>query len=348
MALPVPPVPQIVANVQSGVNAATRVITQTQATPPASSDVPQAFTNPGVGSSNDDNPPVNRARTEKDLANPAGWLIKPQPNILDQYASYTYNLSWYMLTPAQYAIFAGSAGRPAVQPWSLLMQSGGASQKQSNTEFGGRNQYFTYDYYMDNLVLESKFPGKGTSSSHNVFSMSFTVVEPNGITFIRNLRKAVIDLLKQNSAAESATQGATVNTINTATTDTNWSSAHFVMVIDFYGYDKAGNLVKAQRSNNVSSPVNNTLSVVQKFIPFQINNIDFKVQSKGTIEYSIKASPIVVNTAISSARGTIPFNLALVGSTLNEVLQGNPVVTNNDSGGGRPETSSPSPNATTV
>ena len=350
MALQVPPVQEIAANVQSGVNAPVRVLTQTQATPPSSSNTPQAFTNPGVGSTNDDNPPVNRERTEQVINDPAGWLIKPQPNVLDQYASYTYNLSWYMLTPIQYAAFMNSYGRASSSNWSLLMQSGGAPQQQSNTEFGGRNQYFTYDYYMDNLVLESRFPGKGTTSSHNVIEMSFTVVEPNGITFVRNLRKAVIDLLKQNSAAQSGNAGATVNTINTATTETNYASAQFVMGINFYGYDDQGNLVKSQKTGvaSAASGANDINAIVQKFIPFQVNNVEFKVQSKGTIEYTIKASPIVVNTAISSARGSIPFNLSLVGSTLNEVLQGNPVVTNNNSGGGRDETSTSTPSSVSV
>lgn len=359
---------EINTNIELGTNANVRTIQQTQSTPGLNPNgtgrnfgslspnvtngagIAIPFNTPGVGSANDDNTPVTRQSSEQQKSNPTGWIVNPQPNVLDQYASYTYNLSWYMLTPKQYAAFMSGGGRGSSTAWSLLMQSGGAATAKASAEYGGRNQYFANDYYMDNLVLESKFPGKGTTSSHNVVGMSFTVVEPNGISFIKNLRFAVLDLLKQNAATESTNAGTPANTVDPNTTETNWSSAQFVMVIDFYGYDDQGKLVKAQRVNNALSQNNSavdTSAVVQKFIPFQLNNIQFKVQSKGTIEYSIAASPIVVNTAISTSRGSIPFNLSLVGTTLNEVLQGNPVRTNNNSGGGREDTSTPEPDTTT-
>lgn len=65
-------------------------------------------------------------RTFNAATNPSN-PITPSPNVLDQFASYTYNLSWYLLTPQQANIMA-STSKINTSEWSLLMQSGGASQ----------------------------------------------------------------------------------------------------------------------------------------------------------------------------------------------------------------------------
>ena len=51
--------------------------------------------------------------------------ITPQPNILDQYPSYTYNVSVYLTSPAQYRQLVGLKQRN-VNGYNLLFQSGGA------------------------------------------------------------------------------------------------------------------------------------------------------------------------------------------------------------------------------
>ena len=55
-----------------------------------------------------------------------GNPITPSPNVLDQFASYTYSLSWYLLTPQQANIMS-STSKITTNEWSLLMQSGGAA-----------------------------------------------------------------------------------------------------------------------------------------------------------------------------------------------------------------------------
>jgi hypothetical protein len=55
-----------------------------------------------------------------------GNPITPSPNVLDQFASYTYSLSWYLLTPQQANIMS-STSKINTNEWSLLMQSGGAA-----------------------------------------------------------------------------------------------------------------------------------------------------------------------------------------------------------------------------
>ena len=55
-----------------------------------------------------------------------GNPITPSPNVLDQFASYTYSLSWYLLTPQQANVMS-STSKINTNEWSLLMQSGGAA-----------------------------------------------------------------------------------------------------------------------------------------------------------------------------------------------------------------------------
>lgn len=83
----------------------------------------------GAGAANDDASPNNTVSgtnfTINASTNP-GNPIRPSPNALDQFASYTYSLSLYLLTPEQYKAMGNS--KINSNQWSLLMQSGGAAQ----------------------------------------------------------------------------------------------------------------------------------------------------------------------------------------------------------------------------
>jgi hypothetical protein len=123
---------------------------QSQSTPApnARDDGPtQASTSGGVGagtsrnsadSRGPDNTPPASSNTAQQIINQtfANQRILAQPNVLDQYASYTYAISWWLLTPSQYnSLTTGLAPAPGSGNWSLLMQSGGAPN-------AGRNQFF--------------------------------------------------------------------------------------------------------------------------------------------------------------------------------------------------------------
>jgi hypothetical protein len=133
---------------------------QSQSTPAnnAREDAPtQAPTSGGVGagtSSNaydsrgpDNNPGPNTAATQQALAvfstSNANQLIPTQPNQLDQYASYTYSISWYLLSPAQFTAMV-KAQKANVTGWQLLMQSGGAAAAGAGIVLDNYNSVKTY------------------------------------------------------------------------------------------------------------------------------------------------------------------------------------------------------------
>ena len=304
---------------------------------------------PGAGSgtgvnnaanTNDDNigntngtPLVN---TQQILTQTFTGQIPTQKNQLDQYASYTYALSWYLLTPNQYTTFI--AGQKNLSQWSLLMQSGGASPTPtvSSTVGGdsfptvntsGRSQSFPYDYYMDDLEITTLIPLGGTGLCHSATDIRFKVVEPNGISLINNLYAAVNTLYKQ---PQPSTSGPTNNTnATTSIQNPNYPMAHYCMVIHFYGYDQQGNLVApavGSYSPNGVPAKNDPKAVIEKYYPFVIANLKYRMANK-QIEYEVTGKPQAHFYNIGTDRGSIPFNFNIAGSTVGQMLVGTPVTT---------------------
>jgi hypothetical protein len=274
---------------------------------------PNAFESKG----SDNTPGPNTAATQQVLAvfsaSNANQLIPTQPNQLDQYASYTYGISWYLLSPAQFTAMV-TAQRANVSGWQLLMQSGGAAAK-------GRSPAFPVDYYMDDLEISSKIWGGGKNAANNAVDIRFRVTEPNGITLIQSLFNAV-----------KSVYGAVPTTSGTNDTP-NYLTAQYCLVIQFYGYDANGNLVapaKGTYSANSSSATGGygQTAVITKYYPFTLTDIKFTVANKA-IEYSIFGKPIPMKYNSSTDRGTIPHDFVMTGQTVSQLLNGKPITTRN-------------------
>jgi hypothetical protein len=314
-----------------GTNAPTRTITETQsstsagqpADPPvavAAATIPQYDPkNPprvevnGVGSRGDDAAPTVRPtvvnRLDELYAGSRNAIIS-QDNILDQFGSYTYSLSWYLLDPVSYNRLLTSDVK-SLDNYTLLAQSGGAPLQTTNQSYvqttsTGRSPFFTLDYYLDNFEFETRVSGTpGTRGAATLTGLSFTLTEPNGISLISNLVKAVNALYFSKGLVK---KGTTVN----------YSEAQYCMVIRFYGYDSKGNLVIPI---NQRQGVTDRQAAIEKFIPFKLTGIEFKVANK-LVEYAIKGATIPTLTAFSTDRGSIPQNFQFQGSTVKDILVG--------------------------
>ena len=292
-------------------------------------DAVRAPDRPGVGAGtstnaadsrgNDNTPPASRSANQQAInQNFASQAIVARPNELDQYASYTYAISWWLLTPDQYnKLASGKAPAPGTGNWSLLMQSGGAP-------IAGRNQFFPDDYYLDDLEIETFLMGKGTNMSTNGIEIRFKVVEPNGITLIQKLFDAVVAAYKNSSQVP------------------NYAAAQYCLTIEFYGYDSQGNLVAPARAQGGTGDK----SVIKKYYPFLLRNITFRVVAN-QIEYNIIANAVPYETGTAQARGTIPFPFELSGQTVGQILQGNPNGPGTEVSADDGRSSAPSPNVFT-
>ena len=249
---------------------------------------------PGVGAAGED--AGSGASPVVSSLNSIGWEaeIKPQSNVLDQYASYTYQASLYLMDKNSFQQSV-AGGKKSLAGAKLLVQTGGATQ---GTE---RNEFFNLDYYIDRIDVRSFIAGKSTRLSHNVKEISMTIVEPNGISFLQNLDAAVQKYL-----------GGAANKKR------NFTSQIYLLVIRFYGYDDQGNLVRGGTANNGTSDPS---AFVEKWYPLIISKLGFKIASKA-VEYELVAKAPQYQVNASSKSASIPFNLELSGKTLKDVLAG--------------------------
>lgn len=283
----------------------------------------------------DDGTPTQRRLSQIFAGN--GELVQPEPNILDQYSSYTYNISIYLLPSSDYANIL-STKTVNLRGSQLLMQSGGAPISEAfaavNTAGGpgatvdaaGRNQFFPLDYYLDNVSVQSVLPGKGTRSATSNIELSFTVTEPNGITFLDNLYRAVDAMVGGNQDPKRRQ---------------NYASQHYLMAIRWYGYDENGQLVKAGRPRDSRANTDGT-AVSEKFIPFMFTGITFKIANQ-LVEYRCEAVVPQNYGATGQGRGVIPYNIELSAATLGKAFSGSAVIntTPDPAQNGRPSTPTP-------
>lgn len=361
---PVPP-PSVLApsgrvnpdNLETGTNPPVRTQQQTQATPAPGTGEPLLYA--GVGDEDAAQAPFRRPPTAPQQAGAAArgedgttpnnnttaqiinasfnQRITPQPNVLDQYASYTYAITWYLLTPDQYNEMIASQKRNCAS-WQLLVQSGGAptqaaGQTGNSAATAGRNKFFDKDYYIDDLEIDSYIPLKGTGAANTATDIKFRVTEPNGITLIENLYNAVKTLYKQKNVNQNP----------------NYPMAQYCLVIRFYGYNENGELITTgRRGTNGQTNLTDPRAIVEKFYPFIITNIRFTIPKDRVVEYQVTGKPIPHFYNKSQDRGTIPFAFELVGDTLEKVLVGKPVSTQTpDSPGERRDSPQPSTSAPT-
>lgn len=269
---------------------------------------------PGAGATSDDS--GTRQNTTQIINSAFNSKITPQPNILDQYASYTYSISWYLMQPNTYKtlleskkkslagmqLLAQSGGAPAGTAGATSQNTQGPGAVTTNTSVdAGRNSFFNLDYYIDNLEIESLITGGGNRMAHNATNIKFTVTEPTGITLINNLYQAVSSVYKQSNIP--------------------YAIAQYCLVIRFYGYDDNGNLIQVGKDRNSST---DPRAVVEKFYPFLITNIKFRLANK-IVEYSVDAKAIPHTVGFGQDLGTIKAPFELTGTTVKDVLSGRAV-----------------------
>jgi hypothetical protein len=267
-------------------------------------------TSPGVAAPPDD-AKNNSTSTVQATTNAASNALKIQarPNPLDQFASYTYSISVYLLSADQYTrLLRGKTKK--IDGYFLLFQDGGAPVNRGgpkdnmgiatniSASDSGRNPFFPNDYYIDSLTLDTSPLGKATGASHMTASMKMTVNEPNGITLIDNLYSAVANLQQKDGSGK-----------------VNYTAADYLAVIRFYGQGADGNPVQVRASGGAA---------IEKFIPFKLAAINWSVGSK-MVSYEWDCVPQGLLIAGYTARGAVPHDVQLASTTVGKLLGGNSV-----------------------
>ena len=323
-------------NTETGTDPPVKPLTETQSVPPPLPPVPNIEAEgrpdatpggaPGVGAAGEDGATAANTKQIIAAAQANQSAFAPRDNVLDQYASYTYNIGWYLLTPEQYTALQKTS-KITISQYNLLIQSGGAPSTVEGVQpdlttggavtgvskSAGRNPFFGLDYYFDNLEIKSVITGKGSNSAHNAAELSFTVTETAAITLIDNLWKAVKGAYKDPKAT--------------------YSAAIYALVIRFYGYDENGKIVQASDSDNKNA-------VVEKIIPFKLADIDFTVSNK-LIEYHVKGVAVPYTVGFGTNLGVIKSNIEISGATVKDLLTKGVVVAEVSPADGRKPTPTP-------
>jgi hypothetical protein len=106
-------------------------------------------------------------------------------NPLFEYESYTYNLSWHILTKQDYNNLSNNPGTTYI-PNNCLVASGG-----KNSATFRRNPHFIEDFYIDDFRIQTFVNTTSYNKNSNAISFDFNVIEPNGFTIINRLLDAV-------------------------------------------------------------------------------------------------------------------------------------------------------------
>lgn len=248
-------------------------------------------------------------------------------NPLGEFASYTYQLSLYMITPDAYDQFIAS-GRQNINILNnldspcagggayLIAQSGGINDTTSTRAAG-----FNLDYYIDNLRMKAAFSPQATGSATISYEMSFTITEPYGFSFVTNLKRAADAIAKYSK------------TRNIQDAALNAPRQFFILGIKFLGYDKEGNIVQPiEFEKNTSSPTNPGLidRTFKRYFDIYITELKFKIDGRA-IQYSITAAPIPVKEGVGAKRGLIDKGAQnLTGTTVEQILNALATKLNND------------------
>jgi hypothetical protein len=250
----------------------------------------------------------------------AGRPGKRLYNPLSKLASYTYNLSLYVITPDAYEAFVNNgrqkidalsfAGPPtetsSVGPGAYLVaQSGGINNTTQRRAPG-----FELDYYIDNLNFTNTIGAQAIGSATSLISeVKFNITEPYGFSFLTNLKKAT-DALKQYSDSTSYKDVS------------NDFKQIFILGIRFYGYDINGNLIMPQ-DELYGSPIDpvGTDALFENYYDLQIVNVTFKLDGRSVV-YTVEAVGLNAQALLGVKRGRMATGLKIQGATVDDALQG--------------------------
>ena len=233
-------------------------------------------------------------------------------NPLSLFASYTYQLSLYMITPDAYDLFTAS-GRKDINADGkggayLLVQSGGINT--TSTETVRRAPGFELDYFIDDLKITTSTSAASSGTATNTTEMSFSIYEPYGFSFMTKLKNATEALQKYSNLPN-------FKDIK------NPGRQFFILGIRFLGYDINGKILTGQENidGTILDKFGTDNGVLETFYEILISSMQFKVDGKGS-NYSVKAQTLQPQMAFGLKRGLLATGASVTAETVEQALTG--------------------------
>lgn len=210
------------------------------------------------------------------------WVVRAprvRPNPLHEYPSYTYGLSLHILTPDTFNKIVDTG---EYTPTNVLIASAGKYNKDSTKPFG-RVPAFSNDFYFENLRFVTVIGHGEYNRATNAVDISFTLIEPYGLTLFDKLLRAADELGVEN-----------------------YLQVPYMLQIDFYGADSEGNILGA-------------LPNMTKNIPIKLLKCSAKASTNGA-EYTIVAGPYG-HQAYDEGTTTTPITVEVTANTVDSFFK---------------------------
>ena len=241
-------------------------------------------------------------------------------NPLGDFSSYNYQISLYMVTPEASNRFVMSGekqvgnaqnGAGVSDGFYLVAQSGGINDTKGQGLGGNkRAPGFDLDFYIDDLRFKTMTTTRVTgNSSAASIDFEFNIYEPLGLSLTSKLTTAAKTI---QASSKLPGFGEADNAL----------SQFYVLGVRFFGYDKNGELVTADKyagadENNKSS----TSALFERFYPIKIKTFKFKLDGKTTV-YNVTGACLSIQESFGSKRGQVEANTTCKGGTVKEMLMG--------------------------
>lgn len=200
---------------------------------------------------------------------------KPIRNPLHSYATSTYGITLSVLSKDSYKDLVNGKMQGAWQPTYSLISSGGG-------EHANRAPSFHDDFYFDNLKMTTIIGPSANSRGTNAISISFTIIEPYGITLLDRIMDVCADP-KINGK--------------------NYLQQPYMLEINFFGSEDLGKM-------------HTKIPELQKRIPIKLVEMKIKAGTKGA-EYSITAVPFNHGSFMESTNSA-PANFEIKATTVGD------------------------------
>jgi hypothetical protein len=207
----------------------------------------------------------------------------PIPNPLLAYPSYTYGLSLALLTVDEYNDIGSDVKNYKAN--RVIIASAGRYNNDEGASMFKRAPFFAEDFYFENLNMTTVIGLNDRSRSTNAINLKFSIIEPYGVTLLNR----IIDL-------------------STEIKSPNYISQPYLLQIDFFGTNDAGEIV-------------GIIPDLTKRIPIRLLKLDIKASPKGA-EYEIEACPYSHSAYDLSTVGT-PVLIEVTAGTLESFFKSN-------------------------
>jgi len=283
---------------------------------------------PASSPNNEGNPPYENETfirvSDAPITTPAGRPGRRLKNPIGSLASYTYQLSLYMVTAPAYEAFVASGRRNIDSYGEKIATSATTPEQRRSVERNGvfliaqsggiggsdnRAPGFEYDYYIDNLSFVHLAHSTATGASVTNIEYKFQIIEPYGFSLLSKLRKARDAM--ENSAANSPAPRDPLRQF-------------FILGIRFFGWDQTGAQVTGPEifdGNPIDPSASGTGALFENFYDILIDEIKFKIDGRATV-YNVVAKAASIATTINLRKGMITSNTEVSGATVRDYLSG--------------------------